>query len=319
MSPNPNLPPTQTVASSSDPVNHVPVLLNEVIAALLSMESPAAFDQQDSRTLVDGTFGRGGHSRHLLQRLSASDRLLAIDRDPDATSAANLIAAKDQRFTFTQARFSELGKVLAQRGIEHVDGILLDLGVSSPQLDRADRGFSFNADGPLDMRMNPAEGPSAADWLNTAQESDIANVLWRFGEERQSRRIAREIVAARPLATTLELADLVARVAAAPKRVLRKHPATKTFQAIRMYINAETEELDQGLRQGFDALSIGGAARRNLLSLLRRSQGEADLQRAQPTASITQAPASPPQFGGDAGALGGRRDQTGVGRAKRES
>ena len=143
MSPNPNLPPTQTVASSSDPVDHVPVLLNEVIAALLSMESPAAFDQQGSRTLVDGTFGRGGHSRHLLQRLSASDRLLAIDRDPDATSAANLIAAKDQRFTFTQARFSELGKVLAQRCIEHVDGILLDLGVSSPQLDRADRGFSF--------------------------------------------------------------------------------------------------------------------------------------------------------------------------------
>ena len=258
MSPNPNIPPTQTVASSSDPVDHVPVLLNEVIAALLSMESPAAFDQQGSRTLVDGTFGRGGHSRHLLQRLSASDRLLAIDRDPDATSAANLIAAKDQRFTFTQARFSELGKVLAQRGIEHVDGILLDLGVSSPQLDRADRGFSFSADGPLDMRMNPAEGQSAADWLNTAQESDIANVLWRFGEERQSRRIAREIVAARPLATTLELAVLVARVAAAPKRVLRKHPATKTFQAIRMYINAETEELDQGLRQGFDALSIGG-------------------------------------------------------------
>ena len=139
-----------------------------------------------------------------------------------------------------------------------IDGILLDLGVSSPQLDRADRGFSFSADGPLDMRMNPAEGQSAADWLNTAQESDIANVLWRFGEERQSRRIAREIVAARPLATTLELADLVARVAAAPKRVLRKHPATKTFQAIRMHINAETEELDQGLRQGFDALSIGG-------------------------------------------------------------
>ena len=122
--------------------------------------------------------------------------MLAIDRDPDATRAANLIVAKDQRFTFTQARFSELGKVLAQRGIEHVDGILLDLGVSSPQLDLADRGFSFNADGPLDMRMNPAEGQSAADWLNTAQENDIAKVLWQFGEERQSRRIAREIVAA---------------------------------------------------------------------------------------------------------------------------
>ena len=258
MSPKPNLPPVQSIGSPFSHADHAPVLLNEVIAALLSMESPPAPTERGSRTLVDGTFGRGGHSRHLLQRLSTSDQLLAIDRDPDAAHAANLLAAKDQRFAFMQARFSELGRVLSHRGIEHADGILLDLGVSSPQLDRADRGFSFNADGPLDMRMNPAEGQSAADWLNSAQESEIANVLWRLGEERQSRRIAREIVAARPLATTLELANLVARVAAAPKRVPRKHPATKTFQAIRMHINAETEELDQGLRQGFDALSVGG-------------------------------------------------------------
>ena len=257
MSLDPQAPPIQSVGSSSDLAEHVPVLLNEVIA-VLSMESPVAMTKRGSRTLVDGTFGCGGHSRHLLQRLSSSDQLLAIDRDPDAIRAAELLAAKDQRFSYTQARFSELGRVLTQRGIKRADGILLDLGVSSPQLDRADRGFSFNADGPLDMRMNPAEGKSAADWLNSAQENDIADVLWRLGEERHSRRIAREIVTARPLATTLELANLVARVASVPERVLRKHPATKTFQAIRMHINAETEELDQGLRQGFDALSVGG-------------------------------------------------------------
>ena len=262
--------------------------------------------------MVDGTFGRGGHSRHLLQRLSASDRLLAIDRDPDATRAANLIAAKDQRFTFTQARFSELGKVLAQRGIEHVDGILLDLGVSSPQLDLADRGFSFNADGPLDMRMNPAEGQSAADWLNTAQENDIAKVLWQFGEERQSRRIAREIVAARPLATTLELADLVARVAAAPKRVLRTHPATKTFQAIRMHINAETEELIKASDKGSMHCCWGRLAVSPFT--LRRSQGEANFKELSQPPQYPGA-SSPPEFAETPGRLG--RDQTGVGRAKR--
>ena len=139
MSPKPKLPPVPSIGSFSSPADHVPVLLNEVIAALLSMESPPAPTERGSRTLVDGTFGRGGHSRHLLQRLSTSDQLLAIDRDPDAAHAANLLAAKDQRFAFMQARFSELGRVLSHRGIEHADGILLDLGVSSPQLDRADR------------------------------------------------------------------------------------------------------------------------------------------------------------------------------------
>jgi 16S rRNA (cytosine1402-N4)-methyltransferase len=177
---------------------------------------------------------------------------------PDAASAAQLLATEDQRFSFAQAKFSELGSVLALRGLTGVDGVLLDLGVSSPQLDRAERGFSFNAEGPLDMRMNPAEGQSAADWLNSAGENEIATVLWQYGEERQSRRIASEIVAARPLATTLELADLVASVATAPSKAQRKHPATKTFQAIRIHINAETEELDQGLKAGFNALSIGG-------------------------------------------------------------
>ncbi|MAV67387.1 MAG: 16S rRNA (cytosine(1402)-N(4))-methyltransferase [Gammaproteobacteria bacterium] len=237
---------------------HLPVLLHEVIAALLSTKVSVASTDTASTILVDGTFGRGGHSRQLLQRLSADDRLFALDRDPDAASVANLLADEDPRFSFVQARFSELGSVLAQRGFDGVDGILLDLGVSSPQLDRAERGFSFSADGPLDMRMNPNEGQSAADWLNSAEENAIATVLWEYGEERQSRRIAREIAAARPLATTLELADLVERVAVAPKKNQRKHPATRTFQAIRMHVNAEVEELDEGLKAGFNALSIGG-------------------------------------------------------------
>ena len=237
---------------------HLPVLLHEVIAALLSTKVSVASPDTASTILVDGTFGRGGHSRQLLQRLSADDRLLALDRDPDAASVANLLADEDPRFSFVQAKFSELGSLLAQRGFDGVDGILLDLGVSSPQLDRAERGFSFSADGPLDMRMNPAEGQSAADWLNSAEENAIATVLWEYGEERQSRRIAREIAAARPLTSTLELADLVERVAVAPKKNQRKHPATRTFQAIRMHVNAEVEELDEGLKAGFNALSIGG-------------------------------------------------------------
>ena len=258
MNPTPDMPPANRGAPSSTQEEHLPVLLHEVIAALLSTKGTVASTDHDSTVLVDGTFGRGGHSRQLLQRLSVGDRLFALDRDPAAASAAHLLANEDERFSFAQAKFSELGSVLAQRGIDGVDGVLLDLGVSSPQLDRADRGFSFNAEGPLDMRMNPAEGQSAAEWLNSAQESDIATVLWQYGEERQSRRIAREIVAARPLATTLELADLVARVAVAPPKAQRKHPATRTFQAIRIHINAETEELDQGLKAGFNALSIGG-------------------------------------------------------------
>ncbi len=258
MSPTPDIPPVDNGLPSSAQDEHLPVLLHEVLAALLSTKVSVASTDNDSTILVDGTFGRGGHSRQLLQRLSVDDRLFALDRDPDAASAAHLLATEDQRFSFAQAKFSELGSVLAQRGLNDVDGVLLDLGVSSPQLDRADRGFSFSAEGPLDMRMNPAEGQSAADWLNSAEENEIATVLWQYGEERQSRRIASEIVAARPLATTLELADLVARVAAAPPKAQRKHPATKTFQAIRIHINAETEELDQGLQAGFNALSIGG-------------------------------------------------------------
>ena len=225
---------------------HRPVLLEEAIAALM-VSADGAY--------VDGTFGRGGHSTRILDALSPLGTLAAFDQDPAASAVAERLAGQDSRFRFQAANFRDLANHIAPASVQ---GVLLDLGVSSPQLDDPERGFSFSHDGPLDMRMNPAEGQSAADWLNTAQENDIANVLWRFGEERRSRRIAREIVAARPLATTLELADLVARVAAAPKRVLRTHPATKTFQAIRMHINAETEELDKGLRQGFDALSVGG-------------------------------------------------------------
>ncbi len=232
---------------SDEGSSHIPVLLDEVLENLVG---------STTGTYVDATFGRGGHSRALLSRLQPEARLVVIDRDPAAIADANTLAAADMRVTVCQARFSSLAAVLAEHAVQDVQGVLMDLGVSSPQLDAAARGFSFLKDGPLDMRMDPESGESAADWLNTAEPAEIARVLKDYGEERFARRIARAIIAARPLQTTAQLAEVVEQ--AVPGRVQQKHPATRTFQAVRMYVNAELDELEQGLQAAFDALAPGG-------------------------------------------------------------
>jgi len=209
---------------------------------------------------VDGTFGRGGHARAILARLGSAGRLIAIDRDPDAVAAARALAALDPRLTVAAAPFGALSTALRGAGVTgRVQGILLDLGVSSPQLDTPGRGFSFMADGPLDMRMDPGTGESAAAWLARADADAIAAVLYEFGEERFGGRIARAVVAARadsPLRTTRALADLVARVV--PTREPGKHPATRTFQALRIQVNDELGELRRALAAVCDLLDGAG-------------------------------------------------------------
>lgn len=209
---------------------------------------------------VDGTFGRGGHSRGILDRLGPRGRLFAMDRDPAAVQVGQRLAAKDRRFLIEQERFGQLKQFAARHDVAgNVSGILLDLGVSSPQLEAADRGFSFLLDGPLDMRMDPATSPSAAEWLNHASEKEIATVLFRYGEEKAARRIARALCnrrATRPITHTRELADLIESVV--PRRPGGKHPATRTFQAIRIFINRELEELHDALPQAVDILAPGG-------------------------------------------------------------
>ncbi|MBW7472920.1 16S rRNA (cytosine(1402)-N(4))-methyltransferase RsmH [Marinobacter sp. M216] len=208
---------------------------------------------------VDATFGRGGHSRLILDRLGDGAHLLGIDKDPEAIREAEQLAIKDPRFSWFHGSFAELDLALARREWVEVNGVLMDLGVSSPQLDDASRGFSFMRDGPLDMRMNPQQSPSAAEWLAEADERDIANVIWRYGEERFSRRIARLVVARRQeeaIETTRQLAELVSE--AVPKKEKHKHPATRTFQAIRIFINRELEDLEIGLQAAVDRLAPGG-------------------------------------------------------------
>lgn len=209
---------------------------------------------------IDATFGRGGHSRAILARLGAAGRLIALDRDPDAVAAARPLAALDPRFSIFQGRFGALGEVLAQAGRRgQANGILLDLGVSSPQLDTARRGFSFGSDGPLDMRMDPQSGESAAQWLARADQDAIVAVLRDLGEERFARRISRAILETRAsgeLLTTSQLADLVAR--AVPTREPGKHPATRTFQALRIQVNDELNELQRCLAQIPDLLATAG-------------------------------------------------------------
>lgn len=208
---------------------------------------------------VDGTFGRGGHSRLILGRLGQAGGLLGIDKDPEAITVAKNLETEDARFHCFHGSFAELERALESRSWPLVNGVLLDLGVSSPQLDDASRGFSFMRDGPLDMRMDTEQSPSAAEWLATAEEADIANVIFRYGEERFSRRIARLIVERRqeaPVETTRQLAELVSE--AVPKKEKHKHPATRTFQAIRIFINRELEDLEVGLRAAVDHLAPGG-------------------------------------------------------------
>jgi 16S rRNA (cytosine1402-N4)-methyltransferase len=209
---------------------------------------------------LDGTFGRGGHSRAILARLGPAGRLLGLDRDPDAVAAGTALASQDPRFTMLRARFAEAADVVRRAGLtKRVDGILLDLGVSSPQLDDPERGFSFSADGPLDMRMDPQAGESAAQWLSRAGEGEITAILREFGEERFAGRIARAIQRARlegPILTTGALAALCE--AAVPSREPGKHPATRTFQAIRIHLNRELDELSACLAQACDLLAAGG-------------------------------------------------------------
>lgn len=230
---------------------HTPVLKDAVINALKIHADDL---------VIDATYGRGGHARAILARLGNSGRLLVIDRDPDAIACARLDLGGDSRVEIIHAPFSELGETLKARGLGgRVAGMLFDFGVSSPQLDEAERGFGLKAAGPLDMRMDPSRGPSAAQWLDGVDERELMEVLRRFGEERFARRIARAIkqtLAQQPIATTTELADLVA--AASPTREPGKHPATRTFQAIRIAVNDELGEVRKVLPQALAALAPGG-------------------------------------------------------------
>lgn len=230
---------------------HQPVLLNEVLEALAIKEDGV---------YVDGTFGRGGHAAAILARLGPRGRLFAMDKDPEAVQSARMQFGNDPRFEIEQGAFTMLSQLLAQRQLQgRVNGLLLDLGVSSPQLDDPVRGFSFSADGPLDMRMDPDSGISAAQWLQQASEREIREVLRTLGEERFAGRIARAIVNTRaetPLQTTGQLAELIA--AAAPSREKHKHPATRSFLAIRIFINRELDDVRAVLEQVPDVLAPGG-------------------------------------------------------------
>ncbi|MCV9878405.1 16S rRNA (cytosine(1402)-N(4))-methyltransferase RsmH [Brenneria izbisi] len=228
---------------------HTTVLLDEAVNGL---------NIRGNGIYIDGTFGRGGHSRLILSQLGPEGRLLAIDRDPQAIEAAKAI--NDPRFSIIHGPFSALEDYVAERDLTgRIDGVLLDLGVSSPQLDDPERGFSFMRDGPLDMRMDPTRGLSAAEWLMKAEAEDIAWVLKTFGEERFAKRIARAIVERNriePMTRTKTLAELIA--AASPIREKHKHPATRSFQAIRIYINSELEEIEQALSGALSVLAPHG-------------------------------------------------------------
>ncbi|TCK17307.1 16S rRNA (cytosine1402-N4)-methyltransferase [Thiogranum longum] len=230
---------------------HQPVLLAQVLDALRV---------KPDGLYIDGTFGRGGHAAALLEKLGPEGRLLAFDKDPDALAFAASRFSGEARLLMREGSFDNLASEVSALGWQgRVDGIMLDLGVSSPQLDDAARGFSFMQAGPLDMRMNPQAGPSAAKWLAQAPEQQIADVLWKYGEERFSRRIARAIVNTRdesPITTTLQLASLIQ--SAAPGRERHKHPATRSFQAIRIFINRELEDLEAVLPQAVEVLAPGG-------------------------------------------------------------
>lgn len=230
---------------------HQTVLRDEAVVSLVTAP--------DGR-YVDGTFGRGGHSRHILERLEpGKGALLVIDKDPSAIAEATTLAQDDGRVSVRRGSFAQLGAFVAELNWLEVDGVLLDLGVSSPQLDDPERGFSFLRDGPLDMRMDPDSGRSAAQWLAEAEEAEIADVLWRYGEERFSRRIARAVVERRqeqPLESTAQLAQLID--SAVPFKEKHKHPATRSFQAIRIFINGELDDLESALAQSAKLLAPGG-------------------------------------------------------------
>ena len=230
---------------------HQPVMLDEVLGCWFT---------DPGGVYLDCTYGRGGHSRALLDRLNASARLFVIDRDPEAVEHAHGLADQDTRVVPLHGAFSDIDRLLTTAGGTALTGVLFDLGVSSPQLDQASRGFSFSNDGPLDMRMDNSTGPTAAEWLNSATVEEMAGVFRRYGEERHAARIARAVERARPLATTQALADVVER--AQPRRAQARgpvrHGATRVFQAIRIHINAELDEIGTGLDVAFNRLITGG-------------------------------------------------------------
>ncbi len=230
---------------------HQPVLLNEVIANLAI---------QPDGVYLDATFGRGGHAQAILNQLAPTGRLLAMDKDPEAVAYARTHFSSDKRFMIQHGSFAEMTQFIAKQNlVGKINGILLDLGVSSPQLDDPERGFSFIRKGKLDMRMDHSRGVDAATWLAKINEKELAAVLWEYGEERFSRRVAKAIVSARtetPITTTAELAEIVAK--AIPNWQKGKHPATRSFQAIRIAVNQELEDLESGLKQSVEMLSVGG-------------------------------------------------------------
>ncbi|WP_415893570.1 16S rRNA (cytosine(1402)-N(4))-methyltransferase RsmH [Neptuniibacter sp. PT8_73] len=235
----------------SQEFKHITVLLNEAVEALV---------QDASGFYVDGTFGRGGHSALVLDQLAEDGRLMGIDKDPTAIAHAHERFADEDRFSIAHGSFAQLQEFVTERGLQgQVDGILLDLGVSSPQLDDASRGFSFLNDGPLDMRMDTSSGESAADWIARAEEKEIADVIYTYGEERFSRRMAKAIVAKReeePITTTAQLSKIIAE--ANPAWEKGKNPATRAFQGIRIHINRELEDLESCLDQALEMLKVGG-------------------------------------------------------------
>ncbi|MGE5625174.1 MAG: 16S rRNA (cytosine(1402)-N(4))-methyltransferase RsmH [Bacillota bacterium] len=230
---------------------HRPVLLQEAVDGL-AVRADGIY--------MDGTFGRGGHSREILSRLGPHGRLIVLDRDPEAIAAARAAFGDEPRVKIHQAAFSMLERIATEAGVSgRVNGVLLDIGVSSAQLDDPGRGFSFTQAGPLDMRMDPSSGESAAEWLTRAPEQEIASVLHELGEERHARRIAKAIVETRmqaPITDTLQLAEIVSR--ASPRHDRHKHPATRSFQAIRIFINRELEELSSCLEQCLKVLAPAG-------------------------------------------------------------
>ena len=229
---------------------HHPVLLDEAVSSL---------NIQANGVYLDATFGRGGHSRAIIARLTEQGRLLALDKDPEAIAAGLEEFGDDPRFSLLQSSFADMDQVVRGWGVSGaLDGILLDLGVSSPQLDNPERGFSFMEDGPLDMRMDPTQGISAAQWLAEATEREMSRVFWEFGEERHARRIARSIMMARQQQQLIRTSQLAGLIEKTIGRRERKHPATRCFQAIRIHINNELAELARGLEVSIQQLRPGG-------------------------------------------------------------
>ena len=229
-------------------MSHISVLLHETVDGVLA--------GRDTGIYVDATFGRGGHTRLLLSKLDQNARVYAFDKDPQALEVAAQLEQEDSRFRIIHASFADIQAELARIGITEVDGIMADLGVSSPQLDQAERGFSFMQDGPLDMRMANSKGPTEAQWLLEIEEEKLANIIYQYGEERYSSRIARAIKQAGEITTTAQLAEIVKT--AHPKWEKHKHPATRSFQAIRIAINKELDDIEKFLPQAVESLKATG-------------------------------------------------------------